>query len=426
MTVDSSLGSRFRQMLVGVAFLAPFMLLPREALAERFPSTVSAGRSHSCAIRSTGTVWCWGANDAGQLGDGTTNDSSVPVEVKQLGNSVVEVSAGDLFTCARKTDGTAYCWGSGAAGQLGNGGLNDSSIPIQVSVPGSGVTQISTGDLFACAVNTDGALYCWGGGGFLGDGTGNASSTPVQVTTLGNAVAEVSAGDTAACARKTDGTLWCWGSNTFGIVGDGTTDDRMTPVPITNLGSAVAEVSVGDLFACARKLDSSLSCWGTNDQGQLGDGTSVNHFAPAAVTALGNTVASISANGRHACARRTDASLWCWGWNASGELGDGMTASRPLPAQVTPFGAGASDVSAGGDHDTCAYRIDGSLWCWGSNAAGKVGDGTTTNRRSPVQVVSFGAPSAVPATPIGTLAVLAGVFALVGLTRIRARDTRWA
>jgi alpha-tubulin suppressor-like RCC1 family protein len=424
MADDRSLTSGFRKLLFAGAFVVPSVLLPREALAERLPSTVSAGRTHSCAISSTGTLWCWGANGAGQLGDGTTNDSPVPVQVSQLGKAFTEVSVGDLFTCARTTDGSAYCWGSGAAGQLGNGGLNDSSIPVLVSIPGGGVAQLSAGDLFACALKTDGTLYCWGGGGFLGDGTGNASALPVQVTSLGNAVAEVSAGDTAACARKTDGTLWCWGSNTFGIVGDGTTDDRMTPVQVNNLGGAVAEVSVGDLFACARKVDNTLSCWGTNDQGQLGDGSNASHFAPAAVTSLGNTVASISANGRHTCARRTDASLWCWGWNASGELGDGTTASRPSPAQVTPFGAGASDVSAGGDHDTCAHQLDGSLWCWGSNVAGKLGDGTTTDRRSPVQVVSFGASAAVPATGIGSLAVLAGVLALLGLARGRSRDTR--
>jgi alpha-tubulin suppressor-like RCC1 family protein len=381
------------------------------ARAESTSLAVASGYSHTCGVKKDHSLWCWGANDSGQLGDGTTTNRTLPVQVTALGTSVAEVSVGDLYTCARKTDGTLWCWGNNASGQLGNSTAVDTSTPTQVTALGTGVAEISAGDLFACARKTDGSVWCWGSGP-LGDGTGTPALAPVQVPGL-SGVAQISTGDGAACARKTDGSLWCWGFNTFGIVGDGTTNDQLSPVQVTTLGSSVSCVSVGDLFACATKSDGTVWCWGTNDKGELGDGTTTNHYAPAAVSGLPGQASSVVANGRHACSVLTDGRLFCWGWNGAGEIGDGTTVDRHAPTQVTTLGSGLGQASAGVNQDTCATLTDGSLWCWGSDSSAQIGDGAGVTRKTPVQVLAAIASANVPATPVWARAGLALLLVLV-------------
>jgi alpha-tubulin suppressor-like RCC1 family protein len=190
---------------------------------------------------------------------------------------------------------------------------------------------------------------------------------------------------------------------------------------VTALGNRVAEVSAGDLFACARKTDGTLWCWGNNSKGGIGDGSTTNRLSPVPVTALASSVTAVSANGRHACAARDDGTLWCWGWNAKGELGDGTVVDRLLPVAAS-IGGGVIEIAAGVNHDTCARRADGSIWCWGDNAFGQIGDGATTPRPVPVLVIS--APPAVPAvgTPgLVALALLLGGAALVARRRRRVK-----
>jgi alpha-tubulin suppressor-like RCC1 family protein len=386
--------------------------------AETASPDIAVGYSHACARRANGMVSCWGSNDSGQIGDGTTVDRSNPVAVASLGTGVVEIAAGDLFSCARKNDGTLWCWGSNTFGQLGDGTTFDSLVPIQVIALGGAVAEVSTGDTFACARKTDGTLWCWGAG-YLGDGTSNGSFAPLAVTALGSAVAEVSTGDAATCARKTDGSLWCWGDNTFGAIGDGTTTTRPVPTQVTSLGNTVVGVSLGDLFGCARKADGTLWCWGNNDQGELGDGTTTNHLVPTQVSALGTTVTGVSANGRHACARMISGALQCWGWNVLGEIGDSSLVDRHLPVTVAGFGTPIAEVSAGLNHETCARTVAGSISCAGNNASGQVGDGTTTNRSAPVTIITEGAT--VPAVDHRFLALLAALLIALAIGTIRRR-----
>jgi alpha-tubulin suppressor-like RCC1 family protein len=395
-----------RTVLTALLFLAT----GGTALAEGVPASVAAGFNHTCARRSNGTLWCWGSNDSGQLGLASLEDKLVPTQIVAFGGTVSQVAAGDLFTCAVRNDTTLWCWGNNVAGQLGDGSTDDALVPIRVTALGAGVVQVSAGDLFACARKSNGSLWCWGSG-FLGAGGSDGSLVPVQVTSLGSVVAQVSTGDAAACARKTDGTLWCWGGNQFGAVGDGTTTDRTLPMQITALGATVADVSLGDLFGCARKSDGTAWCWGTNDKGELGDGTTTTHLAPVQVTALGTSVAEISASGRHACARKSDGTLWCWGGNIAGELGDGTLIDRPTPVQVSALGTALAEVSAGMNHDTCARTVEGRVWCWGVNGQGQLGDGTVTLRRTPVQALGPDAPTAVPATRWWSLLVLMALLA---------------
>ncbi|HVY40069.1 MAG TPA: hypothetical protein VHM31_19150 [Polyangia bacterium] len=389
------------------------------AHAESAAPTVAAGYSHACAIRTDRTLWCWGANDSGQLGDGTTTSRPLPVQVTALGPTVVEVSVGDLYTCARKFDHTLWCWGNNVSGQLGNGTTADSLTPVQVTALGTTVAEISAGDLFACARMNDHSAACWGSGP-LGDGTSTPSLSPVPIAAFGATVAEISTGDGTVCARKMDGTLWCWGFNTFGAVGDGTTTDRLSPTQVTTLGATVASVSVGDIFACATRTDGTVWCWGTNDHGQLGDGTTSTRLLPSAVGALPGVAGSISANGRHACAQAGSGALSCWGWNGAGELGDGTTIDRHLPVPVSGLPNGVLQVSTAVNQNSCAALADGSIWCWGDNAFGQVGDGTSVRRAVPVRVLGPVQPPSVPGLtgwPRAALVLLLAAAAALSLRR---------
>ena len=413
-----------RSIVCALVVSAIHVVLPLAAHAESSSPAAAAGFSHTCAVKPDRTLWCWGSNDSGQLGDGTTTDRLLPVQVNALGAAVAEVSVGDLFTCARKTDHTLWCWGNNASGQLGNGTTAGSLTPVQVTALGATVAEVSAGDLFACARLTDGTADCWGSG-LLGDGTTNPSLSPIAVTALGGAVAEISTGDGVVCARKTDGTLWCWGNNTFGVVGDGTTTDRLTPTRVTALGTGVSAVSVGDVFACAVQ-DDGVWCWGTNDHGQLGDGTTASHSLPAQVSGLPQPAERVSANGRHTCAGLVDGTLWCWGWNQYGELGDGTTADRHGPVAVGVFAGDVAQVSAGVNHDSCAVRADSSVWCWGSDGFGQLGDGQSAFRATPFRVLQGAVAANVPASNASSHVWLFGLLLLAGLAGLRLRAGRSA
>jgi alpha-tubulin suppressor-like RCC1 family protein len=384
---------------------------------------IALGWGQACAVKDDGTLWCWGRNEWGQVGDGTTAEPKAnPAQVASLSASVVEVATGQVVTCARKSDGTLWCWGWGCQGQLAQGTQpkQDSAVPLQ-TVLGSDVVQVALGDEHNCARNSDGTLWCWGrnDNGQLGIGstipTGNClgASTPAQVAALGGDVVDVSAGGNHTCARKSDGTLWCWGENDHGELGDGTTNGetcpsgsscRTSPVQVAALGANVVEVATGYNHTCARKSDGTLWCWGSNANGQLGDGTITGQScaggypckpSPVQVSALGTDVVEVAAGGSyylqhlgHTCARRSDGTLWCWGSNVLGQLGDGTTggqscsggyACSPSPTQVAALGSTVVKVTAG-VLNTCARKNDGTLWCWGHNGYGQIGDGTSSGQ----------------------------------------------
>ncbi len=380
---------------------------------------ISAGKWHSCAILGDGTLWCWGDNFGGKLGDGTTAARLTPVPVTALGSGVVEVSAGDGHTCARKTDGSLWCWGDNSSGQLGDGTTTTRSLPVQVAALGSQVASVSTGDLHTCARKSDGSLWCWGenADGELGDGTTTTRLGPVQVSGMSAAVAEVVLGSAHSCARKSDGSLWCWGWNGFGQLGDGTSTSRSSPTAVTGLTANVAGLSAGEEHSCARKTDGSLWCWGDNASGQLGDGTTTAHATPAAVSGL-SAVRSIRLGAWHSCAMKTDSTLWCWGYNGYGQLGVGNDLDAHTPVAVTALADRVSEVSSYGWH-VCAIEAGGALTCWGDNELGELGDGTTTSRTlpSPVPVVCPAAVAVPAGGPFSTLA-LAAALALLALARV--------
>jgi alpha-tubulin suppressor-like RCC1 family protein/formylglycine-generating enzyme required for sulfatase activity len=342
---------------------------------------VTTQRSHVCALKGDGTVWCWGNNWSGQLGDETGESKLTPVQVQEL-SDVVAVGAGSSHTCASKADGTAWCWGGNGHGELGDGTNDKKLAPVQVQGLSDSVS-VSGGQEFSCGMKVDGTVWCWGSNqnGSLGDGTWSNTKTPVQVLGISDAI-DLRAGDWHACALTSTGTVWCWGGLSDGILGDGTTGKSNIPVAVQGVSGAVA-LSTGEHHTCALTEDGTAWCWGNNDYGELGDGTNEDKLTPVMVQGLSDAVA-VSAGFYHTCALKTDGSYWCHGSNSSGQLGIGTMGNSLLPVVVQGL-SGAVSVATGGGR-TCAISNDGKLWCWGSSGAGALGDGTLVPKQTPALV----------------------------------------
>jgi len=347
-------------------------------------AAISVGIDHACALTIGGGVKCWGLNSSGQLGDGSTANSPVPVDVTGLSSGVAAISAGHDHTCAVTTAGGAKCWGNNAEGELGDGSTANSPVPVDVTGLSSGVAAISAGYDYTCAVTTGGGAKCWGynGWGRLGDGTEtNNSTTPVDVSGLSSGVASISAGGGHTCAVTTGGCAKCWGYNgEEGQLGIGSTSPAYstTPVDVSGLSSGVAEISAGGEHTCALTTGGGMKCWGYNGYGALGDGTTENRLTPVTVSGLSSGVASISSGFWHTCAVIAAGEGKCWGQTATGTV---------IPVGVTGLPSGVDSISA--DGHTCAVTTAGRAYCWGSNPFGELGNGTTTDSSAPVNVIGL-------------------------------------
>lgn len=377
-------------------------------------TSVDTGNGHTCALTSGGGVKCWGDNTDGQLGDGSTTQSSTPVDVSGLTSGVIAISAGGSHTCALTSSGGVKCWGRNANGQLGDGSTTQSSTPVNVSGLTSGVVAITAGGSHTCALTTTGEVKCWGsnGNGQLGDGSTTGSSTPVDVTGLTSSATSISAGNTHTCVVTDSGGAQCWGSNFTGALGDGTFFQRTTPVDVSGLTSGVAIVSAGAGFTCALMTGGGAQCWGMNSLGQVGDETTTTRFSPVDVSGLTSGATAISAGGSHACALTNTAETRCWGSTYYGQSGNGRDRLRTTAVDVTGLTSGAVAVSTGRDH-ACAVTDSGGVQCWGSNLAGQIGDGTGLPfvRQRPTPVDVSGLTSGVDAIAAGyqfTCALISG------------------
>lgn len=346
-------------------------------------TTISGGPNHSIAIKTDGTLWAWGSNSDGRLGDGTTTNQSSPI---QIGTATWKaVSGGISHTLAIKTDGTLWAWGSNLYGYLGNGSTTALSVPTQIGT--DSWSQVvcseisgSDGNAHSVGIKSDGTLWAWGlnSNGRLGDGTTTQRNSPTQIGS--DTWKAVVAGTNHTVGIKTDGTLWAWGTNFVSQLGDGTTTNQSTP---TQIGSDTwSKVAAGNNFTLGIKSDGTLWAWGTNWIGQLGDGTTTTRSTPTQIGS--STWTAVDAGGSHVIAIRSDGTLWAWGSNSSGQLGIGSTTSSSSPVQVGT----ATDwalVAAGFSHSMAAKSTQ-ELWAWGGNSNRQVGNGTTTNQTSPVQL----------------------------------------
>lgn len=331
---------------------------------EYYVSVSASG--HSLALKSDGTLWAWGYNHYGQLGDGTNTDRNTPV---QIGSGYAAISAGGAHTLALKVDGTLWAWGDNAGGQLGDGTNESRNLPTEI---GSGYSVISAGSGHSMALKTDGTLWTWGynNQGRLGDGTIINSNTPIQI---GVGYSSISAGGSHSLALKVDGTLWAWGNNEFGQLADGTNENRYTPVQI---GSGYVGIAAGGIHTLALKVDGKLYGAGYNSYGQLGDNSNVHR---AELTYIGEGYSSVSAGAIHSLLIKNDGTLWACGKNAFGALGDGTNDDKLMPVQI---GSDYSKVSAGSEFSV-ALKTDGSLWTWGNNENGQLGNGTNVDTNVP-------------------------------------------
>ena len=356
-----------------------------------FSVRLAAGRDHTCSVTIDGGANCWGNNDYGQVGDGTTTGRVTPVAVVGLSGNVAGLAAGDGHTCALTTVGAAQCWGNNDFGELGDGATVDRSTPVDVSSLARSGAAISAATTHTCAVTTAGAVQCWGNNsrGQLGDGTTTDHWSPVAVADLPSDVAAVVTGSIHTCALSTSGGVWCWGFNGAGELGDGTTTDRLTPVAVSGLSNGVSAITARGGHTCALVTGAGVRCWGWNLHGQLGDGTTTSRLTPVSVSGLSGGVAAISAGVIHSCALTTAEAVLCWGQNDYGQLGDGTTMIRLTPVAVSGLSGGVAAISAGGEH-TCALTTADAVQCWGQNFYGQLGDGTTTDRLVPVYVLGYG------------------------------------
>lgn len=421
--------------------------LPVQAIGIAEATAIASGRLHTLALKSDGTVWAWGYNNYGTLGDGTTTNRSAPVEVcktyaggcTEYLTDVTAIAAGDMSSIALKSDGTVWSWGYNGSGQLGDGTTTNRTTPVQVAALDS-VSSLFCGQQHCFAMKMNGTVWAWGfnSSGQLGDGTRTNRTTPVQIdgvtdvvqimilpssslalkddgTVVGwgfnyagqlgdgsatlygyaphqiggiGSVSAIEGGESFKLLLKTDGTVWAVGVNRNGQLGNGTTTNSAVPVQVTGLVNVV-KIAAGDYFGLAIKDDGTLWAWGYNGYGQLGDETKIDRTAPVQVAALAN-VAEIAGGWNHSLAITADGSAYAWGRNSSGQLGDNTTTDRTSPIQIhgpgdVGFLTDIVDIDAANNYSV-AVKSDGTAWGWGDNSYGQLGDGTLVQRTTPVQV----------------------------------------
>jgi alpha-tubulin suppressor-like RCC1 family protein len=355
---------------------------------------LSLSNVSSCALTSTGAMKCWGSNAYGQIGTLASNQQKTPIDVPGFTNNISAIAVGDSRMCALTTTGEVKCIGNGVA-DSNNPGIS------------SGAISISSGYAYSCALMSYGGVKCWGDNwtGQLGSGTWVNTAPAVNVKGLTSGVTAITSGIMHSCALLSNGSVKCWGANNYGQLGDGTNSNRNEPAQVSGLTSGVVSISGGYEHTCAVLTNGEAKCWGKNGYGELGDGTTTNRNVPTSVIVNGQPIsgiASISGGLRHTCAVTTGGAAKCWGYNALASLGNGTFTDSLTPVNVDGLGSGVLSIEASKSFATCATVTGSSVKCWGHSWAGNVGDGFTTDRSSPVNVVGL-MSSSPSATTLGAL-----------------------
>jgi alpha-tubulin suppressor-like RCC1 family protein len=365
---------------------APFTITPGTVTPPAFPfASLATGASHTCGLTAVGAAYCWGNDSIGQLGTGDTINRSTPKPV--VGGLVFATLApGDRHTCGL-TAGGAYCWGHNGSGELGDGTTTNRLTPT--SVTGSPVfANLSAGADYSCGLTAGGAAYCWGDNSYGELGTGDmiSHSTPTPVAG-GLVFASLAAGRLSTCGLTTGGAAYCWGYNQSGVLAVGTlTNYILTPQPVVG-GLMFASLAMGS-DACGLTTGGAAYCWGDNSYGELGDGLGTYEATHPTKIATILLFASLSPGGNHTCGLTAGGVAYCWGDNDYGEAGNGTTGPRTgvtLPARVA--GGLVFSTLAPGFFHTCGLTAAGGAYCWGYNFYGQVGDGTTADRSVPTPVI---------------------------------------
>ncbi len=437
------------QLMKSLLFLLSVTLFSSQAVYAA-NAAIAGGSNHTVALRDDGTVWAWGNNEYGQLGDGTITDSKKPVQVAGMhdGTFLADIKAiacganhtivlaydGTVLTCGRnfhgqlgngtatnmsrtpvqvtgitdvraiagrgshtvalRNDGTVWTWGWNFHGQLGNGTNTDSPVPVQV-LGLENVKAVASGERFSIALKNDGTVWGWGhnSDGQIGNKTGTDSNIPVPVPEL-NDITAIAGGGDHAIALEDDGTVWTWGDNTYGQLGNGINIDEPTetdrPVRVTDLNHVIS-VAGGEMHTIALRDDGTVWAWGNNDYGQLGDGTLTDSSRPVSVSSAFNlkNVISVAGGGSHTIALKNNGELWAWGRNEHYQLGEGMNIQENTPVQAYHLSYDISSAAGGGFHTIALEQPGGKVWTWGSNTHGQLGDGTNTDRSIPAPVSSL-------------------------------------
>jgi alpha-tubulin suppressor-like RCC1 family protein len=361
---------------------------------------VSAGAGHTCALKPDGTAVCWGKNDAGQLGIGvvTSNQLAPSATVSGL-TQVAGLATGEQHSCALHSDGTVSCWGDNNFGQQGRGGdlnANDDQ-PTAAKVPGiSDAVALTAGINHNCALRATGQILCWGANNEAQLGNGGSADTATPTATIGlNNIVSIVAASNNTCALSAQGQVFCWGDNSQGQLGIGNTNGDLGDVPnlVQGLSDEPVVALTGGRHFCALMQSGTARCWGLNNAGQLGDGSTIDRTLPVAVKGLPGVAKQLAAGNFHTCAivltKFSGEQVVCWGRNIDGQLGNGSTSDSLTP--VTAANLPDAVALTANDSFTCALRTGGALSCWGRNDAGQLGDGTSgTNKNKNVPTPVLG------------------------------------
>jgi alpha-tubulin suppressor-like RCC1 family protein len=338
-----------------------------------------------------GNLFTWGRGTEGQLGNNTAVNRSTPVTTFAGGANWKQVAGGSYHTAAIKTDGTLWIWGRNAEGQLGDNTSTERLIPVTTFAGGTNWKQVSMGDRYTVAIKTDGTLWTWGYNYNAQLGINNTDIRSVPVTTFagGTNWKQVACGYIHTAAIKTDGTLWTWGNGGNGRLGTNDSTQRATPVTTFAGGANWKQVACGDYHVAAIKTDGTLWTWGNGGNGRLGDNNTSDRLTPVTTFAGGTNWKQVDGGSFHTAAIKTDGTLWTWGQNANGQLGDNTTTTRNTPVTTLAGETNWKQVTTGSSH-TAAIKTNGTLWTWGRNDYGQLGTNTAINRSTPVTTFAGG------------------------------------